>query len=160
MGALAAVVALYLRRSLEETASQETMRHKEAGSILGLLHHKRAFLIVLAFTAGGSLYFYTFTTYMQKYLVNTVKMDPKTVSTVMTVALVLYMLLQPVFGALSDRIGRRNNMLLFTGLATFAAVPILTALGSAASATAAFGLIMAGPVVPAFFSPHHGGVEG
>src|SRR5215213_3904452 len=120
VGALAAVVALYLRRSLEETASEETMHRKEAGSLTALLHHRRALLMVLAFTAGGSLYFYTFTTYMQKYLVNSVKMDPKTVSTVMTVALVLYMLLQPVFGALSDKIGRRNNMLLFSGLAMIA----------------------------------------
>src|SRR4051794_4665087 len=159
IGALAAVVALYLRRSLEGTASQETMRHKKAGSILGLLHHKRALAIVLAFTAGGSLYFYTFTTYMQKYLVNTVKMDPKTVSTVMTVALILYMLLQPVFGALSDRIGRRNNMLLFSGLAMIAAVPILTALGGAASATAAFGLIMAGLVIASFYTAISGVVK-
>jgi MHS family alpha-ketoglutarate permease-like MFS transporter len=89
VGALAAVVALYLRRSLEETASQETMHRKEAGSLTALLHHRRALLMVLAFTAGGSLFFYTFTTYMQKYLVNSVKMDPNTVSTVMTVALIL-----------------------------------------------------------------------
>src|SRR3954452_9670475 len=125
-GALAAVVALYLRRSLKETASADTMHHKEAGSLTALLHHRRALLIVLAFTAGGSLYFYTFTTYMQKYLVNSVKMDPKTVSTVMTVALILYMLLQPIFGALSDKIGRRNNMLLFSGLAVVCSVALLT----------------------------------
>ena len=128
-GALAAVVALYLRRSLKETASADTMHHKEAGSLTALLHHRRALLIVLAFTAGGSLYFYTFTTYMQKYLVNSVKMDPKTVSTVMTVALILYMLLQPIFGALSDKIGRRNNMLLFSGLAVVGSVPLLTLIG-------------------------------
>src|SRR3954470_13851984 len=85
IGALAAVVAMYLRRSLEETASEDTMHRKEAGSLKALLHYKRALMIVLAFTAGGSLFFYTFTTYMQKYLVNSVKMDPKTVSTVMTV---------------------------------------------------------------------------
>ena len=76
-GAVAAVVAMYLRRSLEETASAETMHHKEAGSLSGLVHHKRALLIMLAFTMGGSLYFYTFTTYMQKFLVNSVKMDAK-----------------------------------------------------------------------------------
>ena len=61
---------MYLRRSLEETASAEAMHSKEAGSLTGLLQHKRALLIVLAFTTGGSLYFYTFTTYMQKFLVN------------------------------------------------------------------------------------------
>ena len=78
--------------------------------------HPRAVLIVLAFTMGGSLYFYTFTTYMQKYLVNTAHMDPKVVIFVMTVVLIVYMFLQPAFGMLSDRIGRRNNMILFTAL--------------------------------------------
>ena len=48
----------------------------------------------------------------------------------MTGALVVFMLLQPVFGALSDRIGRKNNMLLFSGLALVGAVPMLTALGT------------------------------
>ena len=68
---------------------------------------------MLGYTAGGSLIFYTFTTYMQKYLVNTAGMPIKTASNVMTVALFVYMCMQPLFGALSDRIGRRNNMLLF-----------------------------------------------
>jgi Na+/melibiose symporter-like transporter len=58
-------------------------------------------LIVLGFTAGGSLIFYTFTTYMQKYLVNTAHMGAKTASNVMTVVLLIYMLLQPVFGIIS-----------------------------------------------------------
>ena len=70
--------------------------------------HKGAFLTVLGFTAGGSLIFYTFTTYMQKYLVNTAGMHAKTASNVMTAALFVYMVMQPAFGALSDRIGRRQ----------------------------------------------------
>jgi MHS family alpha-ketoglutarate permease-like MFS transporter len=65
---------------------------------------------------GGSLYFYAFTTGMQKYLVNTAHMDPTTVSAVMTVCAGHHLLLQPVFGALSDQIGRRNNMILSGGL--------------------------------------------
>ena len=61
------------------------MHRKEAGSLVGApAASQRALMIVLGFTMGGSLYFYTFTTYMQKYLVNTAHMDPKTVSTVMT----------------------------------------------------------------------------
>ena len=62
---------------------------------------------------------------MQKYLVNTAGMDAKTASTVMTVALCCYMLLQPPFGALSDRIGRKNAMLCFSTLTTLAVVPLL-----------------------------------
>ena len=131
IGALTAVVAMYLRRSLAETGSEEAMHSKEAGSLRRLVrNHPRAVLIVFAFTMGGSLYFYTFTTYMQKYLVNTAHMDAKVVTFVMTVVLIIYMLLQPVFGALSDRIGRRNNMILFTALGALTAAPLLFALGA------------------------------
>jgi MHS family alpha-ketoglutarate permease-like MFS transporter len=153
-GAVAAVVALYLRRSLPET-----MHNKEAGSLSGLWHHKRALLIVLAFTMGGSLYFYTFTTYMQKFLVNSVKMDAKTVSSIMTAVLIIFMLLQPVFGAISDRIGRRNNMILFSGCATFAAVPLLMTLSSTTNVYAVFGLIMAGLVIACFYTSISGVVK-
>ena len=87
IGAVAAVVALLLRRTLHETQTAEAKANKEAGSMAGLFkHHKAAFFTVLGYTAGGSLIFYTFTTYMQKYLVNTVHMPIKTTSYVMTCA--------------------------------------------------------------------------
>src|SRR6201987_5982317 len=96
IGAMAAIVAMYLRRSLAETASEEAMHSKEAGSVINLLrHHPRAVLIVLAFTMGGSLYFYTFTTYMQKYLVNTAHMDANVVTIIITGAVIVYMVPQP-----------------------------------------------------------------
>ncbi len=123
------------------------------------MQHKRALLITLAFTMGGSLYFYTMTTYMQKFLVNTVKLDLKTVSTVMTLALVVFMLLQPVFGALSDRIGRRNNMILFSGLAMLGAVPLLSSLSLATNPWAAFGLILTGLVIATFYTSISGVVK-
>ena len=79
IGAIFAVVAFFLRRSLTETSSAETRSRKEAGSLREIFtHHTRAFLIVLGYTAGGSLIFYTFTTYMQKYLVNTAHMNDRT----------------------------------------------------------------------------------
>jgi MHS family alpha-ketoglutarate permease-like MFS transporter len=159
IGAVAALVAMYLRRSLAETASEETMRSKEAGSIIGLRRHKRAVLIVFAFTMGGSLYFYTFTTYMQKYLVNTAHMDASIVSIIMTAVLILYMCLQPAFGALSDRIGRRNNMILFTALGALAAAPLLFALGQVSNPINAFLLVLAALVIASFYTSISGVVK-
>lgn len=142
VGALSAVVALVLRRSLKETSSAETRKHQGAGSVAELFrHHKAAFFTVLGYTAGGSLIFYTFTTYMQKYLVNSAGLSIKTASLVMTLCLFLYMCMQPVFGALSDRIGRRNNMLLFAGIGALMTVPILSALQTVSSPVVAFVLI-------------------
>ncbi|MFC3107046.1 MFS family transporter [Undibacterium arcticum] len=142
LGAVAAVVALYLRKSLSETSTAETRKSKDAGTLAGLLKHKGAFMTVVGFTAGGSLIFYTFTTYMQKYLVNTAGMPAKTASSVMTGALLVYMLMQPLFGALSDRIGRRSSMLWFGGLATLCTVPVLHALKDVSNPYAAFGLVI------------------
>jgi MFS transporter, MHS family, alpha-ketoglutarate permease len=142
IGALAAVVSLYLRKSLDETTTEESRKLKGAGTLRGLMQHKAAFMTVLGFTAGGSLIFYTFTTYMQKYLVNTAGMHAKTASNVMTAALFVYMIMQPAFGALSDRIGRRKSMIWFGGLATLCTVPILHALKDVTNPVVAFVLVV------------------
>ena len=125
IGAVAALVALYLRRTLDETIAEDIRERKESGTLRELMKHKRAFFTVFGFTAGGSLVFYTFTTYMQKYLVNSGGLPPKSASAVMTGALFIFMLLQPLFGALSDLIGRRNSMIGFGVLTTICTVPLM-----------------------------------
>ncbi|MDQ8019342.1 MAG: MFS family transporter [Bordetella sp.] len=160
IGAISAVVALMLRRTLHETQSESSRTNKEAGTIGGLFrHHKAAFFTVLGYTAGGSLIFYTFTTYMQKYLVNTVGLPIKTTSYVMTCALFVYMCMQPVFGALSDRIGRRTNMLLFGALGALTTVPILTALQHVTSPVLAFVLIVVALAIVSFYTSISGIVK-
>src|SRR5438046_9176353 len=136
IGAVAAVIAFFLRRSLAETTSASVRREKEAGTLKGVFRYPRSFFTVLGFTAGGSLVFYTFTTYMQKYLVNTAGMEAKIASPVITAVLFCYMLLQPVFGAISDKIGRRNSMLCFGVFTVLATVPILSALAHISDAYA------------------------
>jgi MHS family dicarboxylic acid transporter PcaT-like MFS transporter len=160
IGAISAVVALFLRRTLHETSTEQTRGNKDAGSVLGILrNHRAAFLTVLGYTAGGSLIFYTFTTYMQKYLVNSAGMSIKTASNVMTVCLFLYMCMQPLFGSLSDRIGRRSNMLLFGSLGAIATVPILTALGHVDSPAAAGALIVLALAIVSFYTSVSGIVK-
>ncbi|WP_312953358.1 MFS transporter [Superficieibacter sp.] len=152
LGAVLAVVALWLRRQLDETSKQEVRALKEAGSFKGLWRNRRAFIMVLGFTAGGSLAFYTFTTYMQKYLVNTAGMNANTSSAIMTAALFVFMLLQPLIGALSDKIGRRASMLCFGGLTTLLTVPILTALQNVTSPYTAFAMVMCALIIVSFYT--------
>ncbi|WP_213304537.1 MFS family transporter [Paraburkholderia sacchari] len=152
VGAGAALVALTLRRSLDETTTVESRKSRDAGSFGGLWQHKRAFVTVLGFTAGGSLVFYTFTTYMQKYLVNTAGMHAKTASNVMTAALFVFMVIQPLFGALSDRIGRRKSMICFGLFATCGTVPLLHALRDVTSPLAAFALVVIALAIVSFYT--------
>ncbi|AYE27348.1 MFS transporter [Burkholderia pseudomallei] len=152
VGAAAALISLYLRKSLDETSTSESRKAKDAGTIRGVWQHKGAFLTVVGFTAGGSLIFYTFTTYMQKYLVNTAGMHAKTASNVMTAALFVYMLMQPMFGALSDKIGRRMSMILFGTGAVIGTVPLMHALGGVTSSLAAFGLIVVALAIVSFYT--------
>jgi len=159
IGAVGAVVAMYMRRSLAETMSEATMHRKEAGSIRALLSHKKAVLITCGLTMGASLYFYTFTTYMQKYLVNTVKIPAATVSTIVTTCLIVFMCLQPLFGSLADRIGRKNNFLLFSGLAMVCVVPIFNGLSSFSNVYVTGSLILAALVIACFYTSISGVVK-
>jgi MHS family alpha-ketoglutarate permease-like MFS transporter len=152
VGAVVALVSLFLRQSLVETTSEAERKSKGAGTMRALLNHKQAFITVLGFTAGGSLIFYAFTTYMQKYLVNTIGMSKVTASGVMTVALLVYAGLQPVFGLLSDRIGRRTSMLWFGALATICTAPIFFALRGVTSPVLACMLIIAALAIVSLYT--------
>lgn len=160
VGAACALIALFLRASLHETSSANTRARKEAGSLREIFrNHTRAFLTVLGYTAGGSLIFYTFTTYMQKYLVNTAHMHDRTANVVMTAVLFTYMIMQPPFGALADRWGRKTSMLLFGGLATLCTVPLMYAIGGVTNPYAAYFLIIAALAIVSFYTSISGLVK-
>jgi len=144
IGAGLAVVALFLRRNMEETESftRRTVI-RERSLTRELLRYPKEIATVVGLTAGGTLAFYTYTTYMQKYLVNSAGMSKADSTLVSAATLFCYMLLQPLIGALSDRIGRRPVLIAFGVLGTLFTVPILTALGSVQDVQGAFWLIMA-----------------
>lgn len=137
IGAGCAVVALYLRRSLEESSAFVTARalvpgrHKAPSGMAALRAHPRAVLTVIGLTAGGTVAFYTFTTYAQKFLVNTAGFTKADATLVSALSLALFMLVQPVVGAISDVVGRRPVLMSFAVLATLGTIPLMRALAQA-----------------------------
>lgn len=125
IGGFAALVSLWVRRTLEETTTAEERAKEESGSLVALFRdHWKSFITVVGYTAGGSLGFYTITVYSKTYLTG-IGMDGKVVGYIMTIALFVFMISQPFFGALADRIGRRASMLLYSGLGALCIYPIM-----------------------------------
>ena len=149
IGALLAIVVFFIRRRLSESPSFEAgLKSGKTSSGRSLFRdHPKEALLVMALTAGGTLAFYAYTTYMQKYLANTVGFDRVTASRIMTAALFVFMLLQPLGGLLSDRFGRKPVMIAFGVAGTLLTVPIFTALETTRSPSTAFALVMASLVI-------------
>lgn len=124
IGGVVALFSLFIRRTLEETTTEADRHQQESGSISALMRkHWRAFITVIGYTTGGSLSFYTITVYSKTYLTG-LGINSHTVGYIMTFALFIFMLSQPLFGALSDRIGRKACMMLFSGLGMLFIYPV------------------------------------
>ncbi len=145
IGALLAITVLYLRRGMQESTSfDKEQKSKEQGSVRALFtKHPKAVLTVAGLTLGGTVAFYTYTTYMQKFLVNTVKMSIESATTLTFFLMLIYACIQPLAGLLSDKIGRKPILTAFGIAGTLFTVPILTALSHATSSWEAFWLILA-----------------
>jgi len=151
VGAVLAIVVYFIRRRLDETLSYENIASKanrRRSSALTLFrdHPREAFLVV-GITAGGTASFYAYTVYMQKFLVNTTGFDRATASQIMTVALFIMLLIQPVVGRISDFTGRRPVMIVFGICGTLFTYPLFTTLADASSVGVAFALVMAALVM-------------
>ena len=150
IGGVLAIFVFYIRRGIDETRSFEQASTEGAPRSSGaslLRRHPKQVLTVMALTAGGTLAFYAYSTYMQKFLVNTAGFSRETATAVMTAALFLYMLLQPFAGALSDRIGRKPLMIAFGVAGVCLTYPIFTTLENVTNSFAAFLLVLGALVI-------------
>lgn len=149
IGAVLSLIALYLRSHMEETPEFEKTEDntssavkKKSGSLRELFRHPKALITVVGLTMGGTLAFYTYSTYMQKFLVNTVQLTKGESTLITFLSLLLFAGIQPLFGALSDKIGRKPLLVGFGILGTLATYPLLSGISMATGKWEAFGLIM------------------
>ncbi|MBY0306328.1 MAG: MFS transporter [Sphingomonas sp.] len=144
IGAALALAVYVLRRRLAETAQFEALaKDRPKSTALSLWRaFPREFMIVAAISGGGSCAFYAYTTYMQKFLVNTSGFGKQTATEIMTAALIVFMLSQPIFGLLADRFGRKPMLLLFGFGGMAVSVPVFTAIAATTDAVSAFAMIL------------------
>jgi MFS transporter, MHS family, alpha-ketoglutarate permease len=156
IGGVLALFALYMRRNIVETEAFQASQ-KEAGPSVAtqMLQHWKQLLLAIGMTVGGTVGFYTYTVYMQKYLVNTVGLSKEASTLTLTGALLVYMLLQPVFGYMSDIFGRRPVLICFGLSTTLFSVPLFNALSVTRDPWMAFTLSFAGLFMLAGFTSVH-----
>ena len=154
IGAVLAIVAVVMRSSLHETEDfiVARTRQRRESSLRTLFNYPREVLIVVGLTAGGTTAFYTYTTYMQKFLKLSVGLSDNQTTLVSAGSLVFAACLQPIYGALSDRIGRKPLLIWFGLMGTVCTIPLLRSLQSATSAGAAFVLIAAAWLIVAGYT--------
>ena len=146
IGALLALTALLMRRNLHETddfVTAKSLVKRRESSLRALCNYPREVLVVVGLTMGGTTAFYTYTTYMQKFLKLSVGLTDNQTTMVTAGSLVFALILQPLYGALSDRIGRKPLLIWFGVTGTLGTIPLLYSLQSTRSALVAFLLISA-----------------
>jgi MHS family alpha-ketoglutarate permease-like MFS transporter len=155
VGASLAIIALVMRRDLHETddfVAARQHRGQRESSVKALLKYPREVLLVVGLTMGGTTAFYTYTTYMQKFLKLSVGLTDTQTTAVAAGSLVFALFLQPLYGAISDKIGRKPLLIAFGAAGTLCTIPLLDALQATTSVRTAFLLIAAAWLIVAGYT--------
>lgn len=110
------LVGLWLRRSVDETATFSQLAAKPRSPLLAMIRdHPGAALRVVGVTIAGTLIYYVWVTYMPAYAHLATGIPLKTALLANTLAMVVFIVLLPFGGLLSDRLGRKATMTTFAG---------------------------------------------
>ncbi|NBW24819.1 MAG: MFS transporter [Betaproteobacteria bacterium] len=133
-------VSVYIRLSMHESpafarmkAAGRTSKAPISESFGQWKNLKLVILALVGLTAGQAVVWYTGQFYALFFLTKALKVDPSTANVMVAMSLVIGTPFFVVFGALSDRIGRKPIILLGCALAVFTYFPMFTALTKAAN---------------------------
>jgi MFS family permease len=133
------VISLYIRIRMKESPIYTQIKSAGMHSVKPLTdaftnwaNLKQVLISLLGATAGQGVVWYTGQFYALFYLQSVLKVNPRTANIVVAVALLAAMPFFTVFGALSDRIGRKKLMMAALLLSVFAYIPIYKGMQQAA----------------------------
>ncbi|MEU5996536.1 MFS transporter [Streptomyces sp. NPDC047197] len=128
IGAVLSLVGFWIRQGAYETHQAPQDAAERPGLFDALRKHPRQSLLICGITAGGTIAYYTWTSYLPTYAELNTDISKSQALLSGTLSLAFFALLQPVGGLLSDRFGRRP-LLLFFGLGfAILSVPLLRSL--------------------------------
>ncbi|MFG3435836.1 MFS transporter [Nonomuraea sp. NPDC047897] len=134
VGALLSLVGLWIRKGAEETSTvAEDIRQGRAERprmFEFLVRYPGKAAMIVGITVAGTVSYYTWTTFLPTYAQLSVKFDPSESLTIGTISLVFFMVLQPLLGMLSDKIGRKPMLITFGLAFTLLPVPLLASLSN------------------------------
>lgn len=125
LGGVLSLAGFWIRRGAQETRSEEQARAPRPGLFEALRHHPRASLLICGITAGGTIAYYTWTSYLPTYAELNAGVEKADALLAGTVSLAFFALLQPVAGMASDRFGRKPLLLVFGLGFALLGVPLL-----------------------------------
>ena len=138
-------VAMYIRRRLGDTPVYEEVERRRASNEIEKvpgMEKFRAFVITFAFSALFGVSLYYFITYANNHLTQTVGLSKSASLWLCSISLVVYTIMHPLVGRLSDRIGRRSLVLGSSLGLTVLAYPIFLLLNTANHSAILLGLVV------------------
>jgi len=153
-GAFAAVAMIIRRGIIESPEFEESVKTsgKPANPLRLLLTHPREVALVAGMTLGGTLAVNTYSVYMPKFLVNTAGYSKEDSTIMSLIMIVSFMVMQPIVGASSDKIGRKPILITFGVLGSLFSVPLLNAIAASRGIGEGLMFVLAGLVISSFYS--------
>jgi len=128
IGGVLGLVGMWLRRSLVETEQFEENADKARATKHPLLqtikHHPKAVVQLCAFTLLSTLSYYTFFSALTPFAIAFRGADKTDVFIALSIGTALFVALCYPFGALSDRFGRKPQLLVWSGAIAVLIVPL------------------------------------